>query len=116
LPNRLRSFEEEMELDDAVEELEPLAFVLGRLLDQLCARLNARSLAVQVIRLRFDLERSPEKNVRTSGSMIPAKKRTRRLMKMTVALPVPIRDSKTLLRLLRLKLQADAPSAAILKS
>src|SRR5258707_8213797 len=34
-------FEEEMELDDAVEELEPLSFLLGRLLDQLCARLAA---------------------------------------------------------------------------
>jgi protein ImuB len=107
-------FEEEMELDDAVAELEPLAFVLGRLLDQLCARLNARSLAVQTIRLRFDLERSPEKNVRTleadSGQKTDAA-----IYEKTVALPVPIRDSKTLLRLLRLNLQADAPSAAICK-
>ena len=39
------SFEEEMELEDGVAELEPLAFLLGRLLDQLCARLAARSLA-----------------------------------------------------------------------
>ena len=37
------SLEEEMELDDAVEDLEPLSFVLGRLLDQVCARLAARS-------------------------------------------------------------------------
>ena len=34
-----------MALEDSVEELEPLSFILGRLLDQLCARLNARSLA-----------------------------------------------------------------------
>src|SRR5260370_1261892 len=37
------SFAEEMELDDAVEELEPLSFLLGRLLDQLCVRLEARA-------------------------------------------------------------------------
>ena len=41
------SFEEEMALEDSVEELEPLSFILGRLLDQLCARLNARALAAQ---------------------------------------------------------------------
>ena len=49
-------FEEEIELDDAVEELEPLSFVLGRLLDQLCARLKARSLAASLLHVRFDLQ------------------------------------------------------------
>ena len=43
-------FEEEMELDETVEELEPLSFLLGRLLDQFCERLEARALAVQTIR------------------------------------------------------------------
>src|SRR5438477_7151164 len=47
------SFEEEMALEYAAEELEPLAFLLGRLLDQLCARLTARSLAACALRLRF---------------------------------------------------------------
>jgi protein ImuB len=107
-------FEEEMELDDAVEELEPLAFILGRLLDQLCVRLNARSLAVQTIRVRFDLERSAEKNIRTleEDSRPKAAAST---YESELTLPVPIRDSKTLLRLLRLRLQADPPSAPIRK-
>ena len=49
-------FEEEMALEYAVEELEPLAFLLGRLLDQACARLAARSLSACAIRLRFELD------------------------------------------------------------
>jgi protein ImuB len=98
-----------------VEELEPLAFILGRLLDQLCARLHARSLAVQVIRLRFDLERSPEKNIRSLGED-SRQKSSAAVYEKTVTLPVPMRDSKMLLRLLRLKLQADPPPAAICKA
>jgi protein ImuB len=107
-------FEEEMELDDAVEELEPLAFILGRLLDQLCARLNARSLAVQTIRVRFDLERAPEKNIRTLEEN-SHQKAAASTYENELTLPVPVRDSKTLLRLLRLKLQANPPSAPIRK-
>ncbi|MGH9735871.1 MAG: DNA polymerase Y family protein [Candidatus Acidiferrales bacterium] len=49
-------FEEEMELEDAVEELEPLSFLLGRLLGQVCARLEARSLAACAVRVRFVLD------------------------------------------------------------
>ncbi|HMD97940.1 MAG TPA: DNA polymerase Y family protein [Terriglobia bacterium] len=48
-------FEEAMELEYPVELLEPLAFILGRLLDQLCARLSARSLATNEIRLQLGL-------------------------------------------------------------
>src|ERR1700722_12171350 len=67
--------EEEMELDDAVEDLEPLSFVLGRLLDQVCARLAARALSAAAIRVRFDLgdafeKEAPvrEKNARAAGA------------------------------------------------
>ncbi len=50
-------FEEAMELESPVETLEPLSFILNRLLEQLCARLEARALAVQELHLRLQLER-----------------------------------------------------------
>lgn len=107
-------FEEEMELDDSVEELEPLAFLLGRLLDQLCARLAARSLAASAIQVRFDLEPSFEKNFRLLSSDSPRKDAPKTYRKI-LALPVPMRDSKMLLKLLRLHLQRDPPLAPIVK-
>ena len=92
------NFVEEMELEDGVAELEPLAFLLGRLLDQLCARLAARSLAASAIRLQFRLETTPPST-----------------FEKVLSLPVPMRDSKMLLKLLRLQLQAGPPPAPILK-
>src|SRR5215470_3556187 len=49
-------FEEVMELEYAVTELEPLSFILGRLLNQLCARLAGRSLATNELSLQLELE------------------------------------------------------------
>jgi protein ImuB len=109
-----RTFLEEMQLDDAVEELEPLSFLLGRLLDQLCARLAARALAASVLRLRFELEPAFEKAVE-AGKEIVRQKQTPGLYIRDLQLPVPMRDSKTLLKLLRLRLQSSPPRAPITK-
>jgi protein ImuB len=49
-------FEEAMELDHPLVLLEPLAFLLAHLLDQLCARLGARALAAQQLRLQLSLD------------------------------------------------------------
>jgi protein ImuB len=57
-------FEEVMELEYAVTELEPLSFILGRLLNQLCMRLAARGLAANELTLQLGLEAS---GVRDSG-------------------------------------------------
>jgi protein ImuB len=107
-------FEEEMELDDSVEELESLSFVLGRLLDQLCERLAARSLAARAIHMEFELERSFEKELQQSAhpqqqKLIPGK------FEKSLTLPVAMRDSKLLLKLARLRLQGDPPPAAVIK-
>jgi protein ImuB len=107
-------FEEELELDDAVEELEPLSFVLGRLLDQLCARLDLRALAARTIHVSFELEPSFEKDFQVMKEDSRKKASAKRYVK-TLTLPVPLRNSKTLLKLLRLQLQADPPSAPIQK-
>ncbi|MFY9527450.1 MAG: DNA polymerase Y family protein [Candidatus Acidiferrales bacterium] len=115
------SFEEEMALEYGVAELEPLSFLLGRLLDQLCARLTARSLAACAIRLRFDLEpssetgfESPNENSRRSNGS-SHKKTASTAYEKALTLPVPVRDSKMLLKLIRLQLQSDPPPAPILK-
>jgi len=106
-------FEEEMELDDAVEELEPLSFLLGRLLDQLCVRLTARSLGAAAIRVRFELRPSFE-NAVDIREAFPAQRRPG-LYEKEIQLPVPARDSKMLLKLLRLRLQLNPPGAPIQK-
>ena len=105
------SFEEAMTLEYAAEELEPLAFLLGRLLDQLCARLTARSLAACAIRLRFGLDIScdHEASLTNGHGHLDEKKSYEK----TLTLPLPVRDSKMLLKLLRLHLQSDPPSAPI---
>jgi protein ImuB len=122
-----QTLEEEMELDDAVEDLEPLSFVLGRLLDQVCARLAARALSAAAIRVRFDLgdafEREEQvrgKNVVTAavaGAAAAASEvqAAAKAYEKTLNLPVPMRDSKMLLKLLRLQLQADPPAGGIVK-
>jgi len=107
-------FEEEMELEDAVPELEPLSFLLGRLLDQLCARLAARSLAAATIRVRFELEPVSENNVRSLNDSAPRKAALPMYEKL-LTLPLPSRNSKMLLKLLRLQLQAEPPQTAVLK-
>ena len=107
-------FAEEMELDDAVEELEPLSFLLGRLLDQLCARLEARALAVRTVRVRFELQPSFEKDFQTLQEDLRKKPEVKQYEKV-LTLPVPMRNAKTLLKLLRLQLQGDPPAAPIQK-
>jgi protein ImuB len=108
------TFEEEMELDDAVEELEPLSFLLGRLLDQLCARLTARALAASVIRMRFEMEPAFEKAIEAKKEIVRAKNLPG-VFERELQLPVAMRDAKMLLKLVRLRLQANPPGAPIVK-
>lgn len=106
-------FEEEIELEDAVEELEPLAFLLGRLLNELCARLQAQGLAASAIGLRFTLGDAFEKELDIYGTASTAEMAP--FYEKTLRLPVPMGDPKLLLNLLRLQLQADPPQASIRK-
>ncbi len=106
-------FDEAIELEHPLVLLEPLAFLLGRLLEQLCARLNARALATQELRLRLELDsscRDEETEQRFSrvgeGS---------RIFERTLHLPVPLLDARVFLKLIQLDLNAHPPGAPILK-
>ncbi len=115
----LTHFEEAMELESPVETLEPLSFVLNRLLEQLCARLEARALAVQELHLRLRLERrvadeettTAQELSRTSSHIVGDNNTVERIL----CLPVAMRDTKVFLKLLQLELAAHPPGAPITK-
>jgi protein ImuB len=135
-------FEESVELEHPLVLLEPLAFLLSQMLEQLCARLSAHALATQELRLELELENNPEychpeqaRSVRAAKSLpracrgdlsepphrgpaasrIAINARRASLFRRILRLPVPLLDSKTFLKLLQLDLQAHPPGAPIVK-
>ena len=121
-PNLL--FEEAVELEYPLVLLEPLAFLLGRLLEQLCARLGAHALATQELRLGLELdngcrEEEDGASVRSEdGRRRPSPREqqsSKKLFQRTLQLPVPLLDSQVFLKLLQLDLKAHPPGAPIVK-
>ena len=107
-------FEEAIELEYPLVLLEPLAFLLARLLDQLCARLGARALATQELNLDLTLECAPD-HVGTGAPARPGRAQARQIFHRTLRLPVPLLDAKVFLKLLQLDLNAHPPGAPIVK-
>jgi protein ImuB len=98
-------FAESVELEYPILLLEPLAFLLNRLLEQVCARLRTRALAAQELHLNLELATAQPK-----GCASCTKTFTR-----TLRLPTPMLDAKVFLKLLQLDLQAHPPGAPIVK-
>jgi protein ImuB len=93
-------FEEAQEFDFPLVLLEPLAFVLNRMLEHLCARLQGRALAAQELFLELTLE-----NGRTDAALTKFQRNVR--------LPLPMLNPKTFLKLLQLDLNAHPPGAPV---
>src|SRR3974390_413422 len=108
-------FEEAMELESAFETLEPLSFLLNRLLEQLCARLQARALAVQKLTLRLQLEPRVADEQTTTLQELEKAGEACDLSTRTLRLPVAMRDPKVFLKLLQLDLAAHPPGAPVCK-
>jgi protein ImuB len=132
-------FEEAVELEHPITLLEPLAFLLNRMLEQLCSRLGSRALSTQELRLTLELSNltgidedfenagipsesdQPDKPMwgqppsavqRSEAPQIRCRqpKFTRKL-----SLPLPMLDAKVFLKLLQLDLNAHPPGAPIMK-
>jgi len=132
-------FEEAMDLDYPVAELDPLAFILGRLLNQLCARLVARGRAAQELRLVLGLDESEkvdsrQSTVKSRESKVESRKpatldsqlstldsvnlfspRAPSPESRTLRLPFPTCNARLLLKLWLLDLEGQPPSAPVLK-
>lgn len=87
-------FAQSLELEHPVCELEPLSFILSRLLNQLCANLLEYALATNELQIELKLE-------------------DRTHHQSSITLPVPMRNPKTLLRLLLFDIEARPPQAPV---
>ncbi len=87
-------FEESQELEWTLDSLESLTFILGRILEQLCARLQNYGLAVDSLHLVLQLD-------------------NRTFYKRILQVAFPTRNPKLLLSLLRLDLQSHPPDSGI---
>jgi protein ImuB len=98
-----------VDLEEAIELLEPLGFVLNRLLEQLCRRLLARSLATDEVHVDLGLEIQPDRQLHITGGTDTQPT----LHQTKVKLPVPTQDVRVLFKLLQLELAAHPPHAAV---
>jgi len=87
-------FEGALDLEWPIEGLEPLSFVLGRLLDPLAGRLERADRGAVVLHTHLRL--------------VNGERHTR-----TLQLPAPMRDPKTLRTLMLLDLESNPPAAAV---
>ncbi len=101
VPTRLEErFDASLDLEWPIEGLEPLSFVLTRLLEPLSTRLERRDRGAAVLHVQLRLV--------TAASGAPREIYARRL-----ELPAPMRDVRTLRTLALLDLEAHPPSAAV---
>jgi protein ImuB len=88
------TYEDRVDLDHPIELLEPLMFVLGRSLNELCVKLQTHGMATNEVHLILDLEGHTQ--------------HTR-----TLQLPFPMYRSMSLLKLLQMDLEAHPPQAPV---
>jgi hypothetical protein len=88
-----------MDLEWPIDGLEPLSFVLARLMEPLSAHLERRDRGAAVLHVRLHL-------VKRDGV-------TREVYERSLQLPAPMRDARTLRTLALLDLESHPPSAAI---
>jgi|SRR5208337_2188773 len=106
-------FAESVDLEYPIVLLEPLAFLLNRMLEQVCARLRGRALAVQKLQLNLELAAAQTNDCASSTPALP--RTFSRTFSRTLRLPAPMLDAKVFLKLLQLDLQAHPPGAPIVK-
>lgn len=95
LPKPEPEFKSYLELGYPISETEPLSFILARLLNQLCSKLNSYGLATNELNISLGLEDG-------------------RAHDRTLSLPHPMRNQKIFMRLLLLDIEMNPPSSAVI--
>ena len=89
------TYDDRIELDHPVSLLEPLSFLIARILNEQCEKLQSHAMATNEIHLILELDDKTEH-------------------RRTLRLPVAMRQGKPLLKLLQMDLEAHPPQAPVL--
>ena len=106
-------FEASLDLEWPIEGLEPLSFVLARLLDPLCERLERHDRGAVVLRVTLTLVTSASTRSATARPGRSLGEGGRELHERVIELPAPMRDARVLRTLALLDLESNPPSDAI---
>ena len=113
-------FESSIELEWPIEGLEPLSFVLTRLLEPLSTRLERRDRGAAAMHVTLELVKSYDVNAETAESrwgrlcdLRPGRTRAGRYLRAACSCPSPMRDVRALRTLILLDLESHPPPAAI---
>jgi protein ImuB len=98
-----------------VDLLEPLGFVLNRLLGELITRLQTRSLATDHVHVDLGLEVHLDHQLHAENLPDVDADADASVHQRALKLPVPTQDSKVMLKLLQLDLAAHPPPAPVKK-
>lgn len=88
-------YEERMDLEHPLDRLEPLLFLFGRVLSHLCGRLRSQSQAARMLETQLFLDGKEE-------------------CRCNLEFPVPLSESRAMLKLLQLHLERHSPGAPVL--
>jgi protein ImuB len=107
------SFEESLDLEWPIDGLEPLSFVLARLFEPLCDRLERGDRGAVVLRVTLTLVSASAASPLRRDKSASGRSATAELHERVVELPAPMRDARVLRTLALLDLESNPPPAAI---
>ncbi len=110
VPAEETSYEKRMEPEHPITLLEPLLFLFGSALTELCGRLRSQSRSARLLQVKLELSQPAQTEESTSSVPAPGISST---YECALEFPVPVDQGSVMLRLLQLHLERHPPAVAI---
>jgi protein ImuB len=110
VPAEETNYEKRMEPEYPITLLEPLLFLFGSALTELCGRLRSQSRSARLLQVKLELSRPAQSEESASPAPAPTIPGT---YECALEFPVPVDQASVMLKLLQLHLERHPPSGAV---
>jgi protein ImuB len=110
VPAEETSYEKRIEPEYPLTLLEPLLFLFGSALTELCGRLRSQSRSARLIQVKLELSQPSQSEESASSTPVPGVSSS---YECTLEFPVPVDQGSVMLKLLQLHLERHPPAGAI---